>query len=359
MKTLTVTLKQHTPLIHFQHDQYGATLRASEVKPKLDKFLLRELGGDKGYEEGFKIAKEKGWLVEKKGKHPHPALDYKMRIISDEDSRIPDVHLRVNRNRESKWTTEDFPLLLANMGGRDTSDELMNFSMSKEVKVHLLMKDDALYEKLKELIPKFIATTNFGQRSNKGFGSFTVKSIDSLIYEDPWEFMDEDTLYMEYRLHENVYDDDDMYLLDNQQIVFEIIDRFWKGLRNKVNKDRKIGCDIIDNFETYLKGMKFIDIDDIIQRIPAPIMFKPILYYSGKSSALIVDIYIMWDWGFLMSLQEKYGKEAMITGRNKLMEIDVNDWDFINDYIDEDLLKGRYKEWRINKGGEKMNIEFY
>ena len=36
MKTLKVTLKQHTPLIHFQHEQYGATLRASEVKPKLD-----------------------------------------------------------------------------------------------------------------------------------------------------------------------------------------------------------------------------------------------------------------------------------------------------------------------------------
>ena len=28
MKTLKVTLKQHTPLIHFQHDQYGAILQA-------------------------------------------------------------------------------------------------------------------------------------------------------------------------------------------------------------------------------------------------------------------------------------------------------------------------------------------
>lgn len=36
---ITFTLKQHTPIIHFQHDQEGATLRASEVKPKLDRFL--------------------------------------------------------------------------------------------------------------------------------------------------------------------------------------------------------------------------------------------------------------------------------------------------------------------------------
>ncbi|MFN0202536.1 MAG: hypothetical protein ACKVTZ_13510 [Bacteroidia bacterium] len=40
MYSLTFTLKQHTPLIHFQHEQAGATLRASEVKPKLDRFIL-------------------------------------------------------------------------------------------------------------------------------------------------------------------------------------------------------------------------------------------------------------------------------------------------------------------------------
>lgn len=40
MYRLEFTLKQHTPIIHFQHDQYGATLRASEVKPKLDIGLI-------------------------------------------------------------------------------------------------------------------------------------------------------------------------------------------------------------------------------------------------------------------------------------------------------------------------------
>ena len=34
------TLKQHTPIIHFQSDQVGATLRATELKPKFDRFLL-------------------------------------------------------------------------------------------------------------------------------------------------------------------------------------------------------------------------------------------------------------------------------------------------------------------------------
>ena len=39
---LKFTLKQHTPIIHFQHNQHGATLRASELKPKLDKFLMKK-----------------------------------------------------------------------------------------------------------------------------------------------------------------------------------------------------------------------------------------------------------------------------------------------------------------------------
>lgn len=35
------TLIAQTPMIHFQHDQKGATLRATEVKPKLDRYLLK------------------------------------------------------------------------------------------------------------------------------------------------------------------------------------------------------------------------------------------------------------------------------------------------------------------------------
>ena len=67
---LEFTLKQHTPLIHF-HDHEGATLRATELKPKLDKFIVEQLGGwDKV---------DKNWLIGK-GKAEHKALDYKVTI---------------------------------------------------------------------------------------------------------------------------------------------------------------------------------------------------------------------------------------------------------------------------------------
>lgn len=51
MYRLQVKLKQHTPLIHFQWQQEGATLRASEVKPKLDRFIISLLG-DGEYNRG-------------------------------------------------------------------------------------------------------------------------------------------------------------------------------------------------------------------------------------------------------------------------------------------------------------------
>ena len=40
---LEIQLEAQTPILHFQPDTAGATVRASEVKPKLDKFLIKKL----------------------------------------------------------------------------------------------------------------------------------------------------------------------------------------------------------------------------------------------------------------------------------------------------------------------------
>ena len=39
-----ILLSQQTPMWHFQSDQEGCCLRATEVKPKLDSFLLKKYG---------------------------------------------------------------------------------------------------------------------------------------------------------------------------------------------------------------------------------------------------------------------------------------------------------------------------
>lgn len=39
-------LEQITPMWHFQGDDPNCCLRATEVKPKLDKFIIKSLGED-------------------------------------------------------------------------------------------------------------------------------------------------------------------------------------------------------------------------------------------------------------------------------------------------------------------------
>ena len=112
MYKLTFKLKQHTPIIHFQHDHHGATLRASELKPKLDRYILRkfgkeELGADKTsdeyYEEGIKIAKQKKWLI---GRGDHPALDYHVRIKAESVSKSIDLQEIRDGTPKTKYNKE-------------------------------------------------------------------------------------------------------------------------------------------------------------------------------------------------------------------------------------------------------------
>ena len=62
---LNLELKCQSPMIHFQGEEESATLRASEVKPKLDRYLLECEPKLKKYE-----------------RKDTEALDYKMQIIS-------------------------------------------------------------------------------------------------------------------------------------------------------------------------------------------------------------------------------------------------------------------------------------
>lgn len=145
MHTLKVTLKQHTPLIHFQHDQEGATLRASEVKPKLDKFILTKLGeGD--YQNGFEIAKKNSWIINN-GKNDCKALDYKMRIECKEpvdiNLSIKQVEKRgvIQKDELERilFTTANYPdnmnsLIMGNMGGR-IKEDILNFVLYSNIKI--------------------------------------------------------------------------------------------------------------------------------------------------------------------------------------------------------------------------------
>ena len=169
---LTVELKQHTPIIHFQHDQEGATLRATEVKAKLDRFIWLQqwsddfekgspylLGGKNASSTELKELKEK-FLVQ-----GFRALDYKMSLYA---SQI--------RRRE---IIGNIPLYFGNMSKEDEAKKEKHFVDSENtVVLEIICWDSTLRSIIKKEIPSFFNRTNFGTRQSKGFGSFEVIRIN-------------------------------------------------------------------------------------------------------------------------------------------------------------------------------------
>ena len=134
---LTFELKQHTPIIHFQHDQAGATLRATEVKPKLDRFLIK-IFNDSNTDFAT-------WLINGQEK----ALDYKI--------RVKDV-----TNLE-KQVIDGYPCYFANMG--DGANK--HLIMANKLNIEVFSFHSSLIEKIDKHFESFLLETNFASRQSK------------------------------------------------------------------------------------------------------------------------------------------------------------------------------------------------
>lgn len=172
---LDVTLKQYTPLIHFQGDEDGACLRASEVKPKLDRFVVEYLE-----RQGTPLPAAWKLSVPESGEilH-HPALQYKMRFEGIGSKEVSSNY------KDKKRANEIHPLYFASMGD-ETSDVWDENGVSKVkgvfypdgVRMSIIsVKHPDLLALLEKLIPPFFLLHCFGNRSNKGFGSFSAQMI--------------------------------------------------------------------------------------------------------------------------------------------------------------------------------------
>ncbi len=185
MDKLEFTLKQHTPIIHFQHDQDGATLRATEVKPKLDRFIIKQMGGKD------KVPKE--WFNnEEKG-----SLDYKMKIESSgEKSLFLPLARFLNQRKQSSLEAAidfDFEFIMPSsyFGNEDKfkfyarSDEVdpSNFKLDElrfcvidaNISVTIFIYQNSLKDYLERNLNEFFLLHNFGTRQDKGFGSYTIE----------------------------------------------------------------------------------------------------------------------------------------------------------------------------------------
>ena len=155
---LTFSLRQHTPIIHFQHHQDGATLRATEVKPKLDRFLI-EMMGSGNYDAGALYAKRQKWLIGE-GSNGN-ALDYKMRIIAQDAPEKVEIK-----------KGEPFPCFFANIGNEYDPKKFVFHT--EPIKLQIICLQTELKTFIQTHFNHFMAQTNFGMRQSKGFGSFAI-----------------------------------------------------------------------------------------------------------------------------------------------------------------------------------------
>lgn len=205
MYQLKFTLKQHTPIIHFQHDQVGATLRATEVKPKLDRFILMKLGNG-NYELGRETAKNNGWLIDKdKG-----ALDYKMRI----NPIGPQMHTElinlsegVDRQNRPKLNSNSLGGYFGNMMKVEefqAGKPYKKVSFYETIDLMLSSGNQSLIEKIRVVINEFFFKTNFSTRQSKGFGGFyplnEINTIERAWYYKNFEINASDFKQLFYKL---------------------------------------------------------------------------------------------------------------------------------------------------------------
>lgn len=137
------TLKQHTPIIHFQSEQHGATLRATELKPKFDKFLKKCVFGNI-IPKNYKISDDK------------EALNYKIKIS-------PNISLSGEINEKD-------PLFFGNMGEESNKKRFKNPQIKFNIVFFTYNKE--LIKIINDNFESFLANTNFGTRQSKGYGSF-------------------------------------------------------------------------------------------------------------------------------------------------------------------------------------------
>lgn len=171
-------LVQHTPLIHFQHSEPHACLRATEVKPKLDRFLIEQLEKDDRFGDG----RWKKWFV---GDGSQQSFDYMMRITpnSEQVDRTQSIERAIAR-AEHRPPNVSLHEIHKNYFGNMASGNNIQDTIRETFKESLLYKDGLtltircfipeLLTFIDEHIRGFFMMHNFGTRQRKGFGSFTV-----------------------------------------------------------------------------------------------------------------------------------------------------------------------------------------
>ena len=212
---LELDLKCHAPIIHFQPsaNAKGATLRASEVKPKFDKYL---------------------WTKEPEELATYELLPYKMKFIAKNKEVI-------DENKEDEEV--DIPLYYA----KDQKRMVIT-----KPKIVFTCFDPTLQKLIIKHIKNFFIVTNFGAAQGKGYGSFTIDSEKN----DQVEQENIEKILMEEFGLKTLYKIDCNKLVGKLakfeaiKKIFRIIENFYKIIKGGINH------------KEYIKGFLFIHMNE-------------------------------------------------------------------------------------------------
>ncbi|GAB4047879.1 hypothetical protein [Spirosoma litoris] len=253
----TFTLRQHTPMIHFQADQPGALLRVSELKPAFDKYLWQRVFKN-NFEQGKSFIvgyteKRENELLHQFKREERP-FDYKIHISCS--GPIRGFPIRKGQK---------YPCFFGNLGENEpiTNEQpgknwtLLLTDSDINVKIFCLHKE--LIILLKQHFPIFLCRKNFGTRQSKGFGSFTaVNDNGTLLLPDLPPSTDNARNLLSFTVPVN----GKLEPIDQTKEVFEHISLFWMSLRNGIKLPKPVITAALDSYvhskwkADFLKALK-------------------------------------------------------------------------------------------------------
>ena len=265
-----------SPLIHFQPEASGVSLRATEVKPKLDAFLImryQKVKGEQVPEDWYNPAAKAQKL---------PALDYKLRIEQQ----------KLRSDRDLGFRTDD--IFYGNMWSEEEKRKPRSEPLTAkkglmiEEKMTVICFNSDLRDWIEESVGEFFIVTNFGTMQNKGFGSFLVQGKD---YD--YDAKEIANLLTMYSGAEHCYS-----FNSDKETVFKKIKMMYSVIKSGVNLGEGKG----KGGENYIDSILF----DYFQKLPKPIDHEKAFVKASKVAPAVKKV------GTTKKFNKKRGKEVTV-----------------------------------------------
>lgn len=175
MFSTTIELIQHSPLLHFKWEQDGL-LRMTELRPKLNRFILDELQAvDPALYQQYKDVIKNHFKAAPNGNgHIAP---YKLWVTGEVGAKYL-VHTNTPKGNDQIKGPHFADLEYANASENERQQDELTCKKGivyKGIKVHIKSWNQDLIKLVKDSLKILLTFENFGARQSKGFGSFTLK----------------------------------------------------------------------------------------------------------------------------------------------------------------------------------------